>query len=260
MTRPLHRLSFTNRACRGRRCGIEPACGAADEWRTTSSLIGESKYGEDFEHYDYVNPDAPKGGTLNSVATGTFDSFNPYIVRGTPGRRLRRIRRRPALRHADGAGDRRAERQPSADRRRLQISGRFFLGDLPARSARQMARRQADHRRRRDLVVQRAEGQQPDVQPLLRQRDRGGGDFRPRGRVPFRPEGQSRTAADHRRPRRAAEALVGRHRRHRQEARHHAADAGAAARLGRLQDRELQARARRSSGRASRTIGRPNCR
>ena len=56
----------------------------ADEWRTSSSLVGESKYGENFEHYDYVNPDAPKGGTLNSVATGTFDSFNPYIVRGSP--------------------------------------------------------------------------------------------------------------------------------------------------------------------------------
>lgn len=55
----------------------------AQEWHTTSSLLGESKYGDDFERYDYVNPDAPKGGTLNSVATGTFDSFNPYIVRGT---------------------------------------------------------------------------------------------------------------------------------------------------------------------------------
>ncbi|MER8834124.1 extracellular solute-binding protein [Mesorhizobium sp. M0045] len=56
----------------------------ADEWRTTSSLIGESKYGDNFQHYDYVNPDAPKGGTLNSVVLGTFDSFNPYIVQGSP--------------------------------------------------------------------------------------------------------------------------------------------------------------------------------
>lgn len=56
----------------------------ADEWRTTSSLIGESKYGNDFQHYDYVNPDAPKGGTLNSVVLGTYDSFNPYIVQGSP--------------------------------------------------------------------------------------------------------------------------------------------------------------------------------
>ena len=49
----------------------------AEQWRTTSSLIGESKYGEKFERYDYVNPDAPKGGTLNSTVLGTYDSFNP---------------------------------------------------------------------------------------------------------------------------------------------------------------------------------------
>ncbi|MDX8444228.1 extracellular solute-binding protein [Mesorhizobium sp. VK22B] len=56
----------------------------ADEWHTTSSLIGPSKYGENFQRYDYVNPDAPKGGTFNSVTVGTFDSFNPYIVQGSP--------------------------------------------------------------------------------------------------------------------------------------------------------------------------------
>jgi microcin C transport system substrate-binding protein len=56
----------------------------ADEWRYSSSLMGDSKYGENFQRYDYVNPDAPKGGTLNSVVLGTFDSFNPFIVQGTP--------------------------------------------------------------------------------------------------------------------------------------------------------------------------------
>jgi microcin C transport system substrate-binding protein len=55
----------------------------ADEWRTTASLVGESKYGSDFKRYDYVNPDAPKGGTINSVTSGSFDSFNPFIVRGS---------------------------------------------------------------------------------------------------------------------------------------------------------------------------------
>ncbi|MEQ1939583.1 extracellular solute-binding protein [Mesorhizobium sp. CN5-321] len=57
---------------------------ADDQWHTYSSLIGDSKYGETFQHYDYVNPDAPKGGTLNSTVFGTFDSFNPYIVQGAP--------------------------------------------------------------------------------------------------------------------------------------------------------------------------------
>ncbi len=55
------------------------------QWRTTSSLIDPEAERAPFERYAYVNPDAPKGGTLNSAAFGTFDSFNPFIVRGTPG-------------------------------------------------------------------------------------------------------------------------------------------------------------------------------
>jgi microcin C transport system substrate-binding protein len=47
--------------------------------------VRPSKYGDSFAHYDYVNPAAPKGGETHSVSIGTFDSFNPFIVRGTPG-------------------------------------------------------------------------------------------------------------------------------------------------------------------------------
>lgn len=56
--------------------------GSAPEWRYSSSLIGEPKYPANFKHYDYVNPDAPKGGSLNQVAVGTFDSLNPYVIQG----------------------------------------------------------------------------------------------------------------------------------------------------------------------------------
>ncbi|MBN9074492.1 MAG: ABC transporter substrate-binding protein [Rhizobiales bacterium] len=63
---------------------LSAAPAPAADWQTTSSLMAESKYGQDFQRYDYVNPDAPKGGTRNSIASGTFDSFNPYIVRGSP--------------------------------------------------------------------------------------------------------------------------------------------------------------------------------
>jgi microcin C transport system substrate-binding protein len=42
------------------------------------------KYGPDFKHLDYVNPDAPKGGSVIFEAGGTYDSFNPYIPKGTP--------------------------------------------------------------------------------------------------------------------------------------------------------------------------------
>ncbi len=60
------------------------ATDAEPQWRYASSLIGEPKYQADFKHYDYVNPDAPKGGSLNQVAVGTFDSLNPFVVQGVP--------------------------------------------------------------------------------------------------------------------------------------------------------------------------------
>jgi microcin C transport system substrate-binding protein len=46
------------------------------------SLLGTPKYPADFKHFDYVNPDAPKGGELKRAAIGSFDSFNPFIVKG----------------------------------------------------------------------------------------------------------------------------------------------------------------------------------
>ena len=42
------------------------------------------KYPANFTHFNYVNPAAPKGGTLRLSALGTFDSFNPFVVKGTP--------------------------------------------------------------------------------------------------------------------------------------------------------------------------------
>ena len=47
-------------------------------------MHGAPKYGPDFTHFDFVNPDAPKGGTLRLAVEGTFDSFNPYIIKGNP--------------------------------------------------------------------------------------------------------------------------------------------------------------------------------
>ena len=40
------------------------------------------KYGADFTHFDYVNPNAPKGGQIRLGARGTFDSFNTFIANG----------------------------------------------------------------------------------------------------------------------------------------------------------------------------------
>ena len=49
------------------------------------TLYGEApKYPADFQHFDYVNPDAPKGGTFRQNGFGGFDSLNPYISKGVP--------------------------------------------------------------------------------------------------------------------------------------------------------------------------------
>ena len=42
------------------------------------------KYPANFKHFDYVNPDAPKGGTLRQAGFGGFDSLNPFINKGVP--------------------------------------------------------------------------------------------------------------------------------------------------------------------------------
>jgi len=46
------------------------------------SLIGEPKYPADFTHFDYVNPDAPKGGLVRIADIGSFDSLNPVLYKG----------------------------------------------------------------------------------------------------------------------------------------------------------------------------------
>ncbi len=46
------------------------------------AMHGEPKYGAAAPHLDYVNPDAPKGGTLTTAGIGSFDSLNPYAIKG----------------------------------------------------------------------------------------------------------------------------------------------------------------------------------
>ncbi|MBX2806120.1 MAG: extracellular solute-binding protein [Hyphomicrobiales bacterium] len=53
------------------------------------SLIGSVKYPADFKHFDYVNPDAPKGGSVRLTGLGTFDSLN--IIPSTKGNRARAV-------------------------------------------------------------------------------------------------------------------------------------------------------------------------
>ncbi|MGH7333566.1 MAG: ABC transporter substrate-binding protein, partial [Candidatus Rokuibacteriota bacterium] len=54
---------------------------------TTSSAIsmyGDLKYPPGFKHFEYANAEAPKGGDVKLAAIGTFDTLNPFIVKGVP--------------------------------------------------------------------------------------------------------------------------------------------------------------------------------
>jgi microcin C transport system substrate-binding protein len=53
-------------------------------WRHALSLFGDIKYPPDFKRFDYVNPDAPKGGVARMISIGTFDNFN-IAVAGVKG-------------------------------------------------------------------------------------------------------------------------------------------------------------------------------
>jgi microcin C transport system substrate-binding protein len=60
---------------------------AADSGATVAhglSIYGALKYGPGFTHFEYTNPEAPKGGDVRLAAVGTFDSLNPFILKGLP--------------------------------------------------------------------------------------------------------------------------------------------------------------------------------
>jgi microcin C transport system substrate-binding protein len=58
---------------------------AEGEWKHAFAAFGEPKYPKGFDHFDYVNPAAPKGGTLylsNPDRRTSFDKFNPMTIKG----------------------------------------------------------------------------------------------------------------------------------------------------------------------------------
>ena len=64
---------------------IAGECGASGEVFSAHGIAmhGSPKYPTEFKHLDYVNPAAPKGGTLRTGARGSFDSFNAWISKGS---------------------------------------------------------------------------------------------------------------------------------------------------------------------------------
>ena len=63
---------------------VRRAGAQAKTWQHGLSLFGDIKYPEGFKHFDYVNPQAPQGGTVRLSAFGTFDNFNT-VVAGVKG-------------------------------------------------------------------------------------------------------------------------------------------------------------------------------
>ncbi len=61
-------------------CTPSLACAAAFTHALT--LYEAPKYPPGFTHFDYVNPQAPKGGSVKLAESGTFDALNPYILKG----------------------------------------------------------------------------------------------------------------------------------------------------------------------------------
>ncbi len=61
-----------------------PASQADTTVRTVNALalLGEPKYGPDFKYFDWVNPNAPKGGEVHLGVVGSFDTFNPFSFKG----------------------------------------------------------------------------------------------------------------------------------------------------------------------------------
>jgi len=52
------------------------------------SLVGEPKFAANFENFDWVNPNAPKGGMVRQWAEGAFDSLNNFTINGQPADQL----------------------------------------------------------------------------------------------------------------------------------------------------------------------------
>jgi microcin C transport system substrate-binding protein len=61
--------------------GVEIALGQDRVFSHAASMYGDVKYPADYKHFDYVNPNAPKGGKLRLAVLGSFDSLNPYTIK-----------------------------------------------------------------------------------------------------------------------------------------------------------------------------------
>src|SRR6266487_4184219 len=144
-----------------------PALAEEEPERHGMSAFGDLKYPAGFKHFEYVNPNAPKGGLFSQVGATrafnqnflTFNSLNIFILKGD-GARRGRTRRAVRPRCARGAN----------------IARRAHLS-FSAAARDQVPRWQPAHRPRRRLLAENSQGQGPPDRPATaaRLRRRGGG-------------------------------------------------------------------------------------
>jgi microcin C transport system substrate-binding protein len=63
---------------------VSVAYSSQDQWTYGLTLGDSLKYNQDFKNFDYVNPESPKGGKIRRAVVGTFDTLNPFNIKGTP--------------------------------------------------------------------------------------------------------------------------------------------------------------------------------
>ncbi|MCL2473383.1 MAG: extracellular solute-binding protein [Alphaproteobacteria bacterium] len=68
-------------------CAVFIVLGVPSEAKSSNhalALYGTPKYNRNFKHLEYVNPEAPKGGEIRLHSLGTFDTLNPFTLKGIP--------------------------------------------------------------------------------------------------------------------------------------------------------------------------------
>ena len=197
-------------------------------WRHGLSLLGEPHYAAGFKHFDYVNPNAPKGGVVRLGSQGTFDSLNLAVagVKGELEDRIGLIYDTLMTSSLDEVGTEygllaEAVRYPadfSSVTYRLHAAARWHDG-TPVTPA--------------DVIFsfEALKANNPQYAFYYKNVHAGRADRRARGHLHLRREEQPRAAADRRPASDPAETLVGGNRAGRKEARRHANDVGGAARL-----------------------------
>ncbi len=108
----------------------------ATTWRHGLSKLSNLKYPAGFKHFDYVKPNAPKGGTASQIALGSFDNFN-LVVGGAKGTLVSGIEFLYDTLMVSALDEVASTYGLLAEA--VSLSRRFFFGDIPIALQRKMA-------------------------------------------------------------------------------------------------------------------------